>query len=88
MSNYKKNKADEKRHLELLIAYRTTFGTPNGKEVLNDLIKSYMLRSSMSTDAQQTAFREGERNVILKILTMLNINEDEIRERVNNVNKT
>lgn len=80
-----KNKKKDKEQLELLLAYRNVFGTATGEKVLNDLIKRYILRSSMHDNPTRIAFSEGERNVVLTILTALNINEDNLRERVNNV---
>jgi hypothetical protein len=78
-------KKKAKESLDLLLAYRNVFGTAQAEKVVNDLIKRYMLRSSMDDSPNRLAFHEGERNVVLFILTMLNIDEDKLRERVNNV---
>jgi hypothetical protein len=47
-----------------------------------------MLRSSMHDNPVVMAFREGERNVVLTILAALNIEENQINERIQNVKKT
>ena len=53
--------------------YETVFSTKVGGRVLADLMATFhMGRSShMSGDACETAFREGERHVVLHILDML-----------------
>jgi len=83
-----KTEKKDKESLDLLLAYRNTFGTEKGKVVLNDLIRRFVLRPNMHDNPNRLAFNEGERNVVLMILTTLNINEDDLRERVNNVGKT
>ncbi len=54
-------------------AYIDLFRTDNGKIVLEDLINTFhILHSTMTNDANQTAFREGERSVVLRILKTIN----------------
>ena len=77
----------EKEALDTLIAYRQTFTSDAGEKVLADLNKRYMQRSSYNDNPMKIAFNEGERNVVLTILAALNINEDQLKERVQNVNK-
>ncbi len=59
--------------------YRQTFGTQAGRRVLADLRKSFENRSShVAGDPYETAFREGERNVMLKLKSMLKMTEEEL----------
>ena len=81
------SKKRDKESLDTLIAYRQVFATEYGQKLLNDLTKRFMLRSSMSDNPVVMAFREGERNVVLTILAALNIDENEINERIQNVRK-
>lgn len=59
--------------------YRQTFGTQAGRRVLGDLFRSYLYRSShVAGDPHETSFREGERNVVLKIRAALKMTEEEL----------
>jgi hypothetical protein len=52
--------------------YAETFGTQAGKRVLRDLMQFQVFTTSqVSGDAHQTAFHEGERNVVLYIMGMV-----------------
>ncbi len=53
--------------------YETVFASKAGQRVLADLMAQFhMGRSShMSGDSHETAFREGERHVVLHILDMM-----------------
>lgn len=60
-------------------AYQTVFGGERGKEVLQDLvIFCGSKRSSFSSDALEMAFREGRREVWLRIEQHLNLTDDDI----------
>ena len=59
--------------------YRQTFGTQSGRRVLQDLRTSFSKRVSYTKgDPYDTAFREGERNVVLKIESMLKMSDEDI----------
>jgi len=77
----------EQEGLDLILAYRQVFSTEQGKKVIDDLIKRFMLRSSMSLDPHQIAFQEGERNIVLMLLHTLNIDEEQLRERIKHAKK-
>lgn len=60
-------------------AYKQAFGGESGKEVLKDLaVFCGSQRSSYSSDALEMAFREGRREVFLRIQQHINISEDDI----------
>ena len=80
-----RTKKQEKENLELVLAYRHVFATEMGKVVLADLIKRYDMRPSFSDNALRMAFNEGERNVVLVILKALNIDEQQLQQRIKNV---
>lgn len=81
------SKKRDKESLDVLIAYRQVFSTEQGEKVLNDLVKRFMLRSSMHDTPTVMAFREGERNIVLTILAALNIDENQLKERLQYVKK-
>lgn len=58
---------------ERVADYKTVFETDAGARVLNDLMQyAHILHPSyVKGDSAHTAFREGERNVILRILAIL-----------------
>lgn len=75
----KRNAVEEPEVVARVRDYRQTFGTQAGRRVLGDLRKSFGKRSSfVPSDPCATAFKEGERNVVLKIETMLNMSEEQL----------
>lgn len=60
-------------------AYHTLFKeTMQGKTVLADMMKAHhVFDSTFSSKPLEMAFREGERNVVLRILTILDISPEE-----------
>lgn len=54
-------------------AYLDVFTSPQGLVVLQDMAKAhYFEGTTFSSDALKLAFREGERNVVLRIRTLIN----------------
>ena len=51
--------------------YLSTFTSTEGETVLADLQSAYYRRSSFSKDPYETAYREGQRSVIIRILNLL-----------------
>ena len=53
-------------------AYKMTFESEDGQRVLDDLKKRFHIHGSVfSTEATDTAYREGQRTVVLFIQSML-----------------
>lgn len=53
---------------DLRAAYRALFNTDDGQVVLEDLqIRFHVHRPVFSTEANETAFRDGQRSVVLMI---------------------
>lgn len=53
---------------DLRAAYRVLFNSDDGQVVLEDLgIRFHMHRPVFGTDANETAFRDGQRSVVLMI---------------------
>ena len=66
-------------------AYQSALGTPSGKIMLRDLAERFHLAETTSvagvdgmSAALETARREGQRQVILHILSRLNIRPDDL----------
>ena len=67
------NNNNDKKVKELITHYKTVFGSDEGKEVVKDLEKRcHCFVSTFSKDnANETAFMEGQRSVILFIKAMI-----------------
>ena len=68
---------------QLKIAYGVTFDSESGKQVLRDLLEfCHIFQSSYIPEkGMDTAFREGERNVGLRVLDQLQIRDiNELQE--------
>ncbi len=66
-----KHKNSDQELKQQKIDYRGTFSTQEGERVLADLTSAYYHRSSFSKDPYETAFKEGQRAVIVRILNLL-----------------
>ena len=60
-----------KEHAELVDRYKECFSSPAGEIVLKDLDAAYGDRISFSSDPYGTAFKEGQRSVLLRIKAMI-----------------
>lgn len=57
--------------------YAIAFSSPEGEAVLDDLRAAYQMRESfVKGDPYETARREGERAVYLRIIHMSNLKEE------------
>lgn len=70
-----------KKRVEVVQAYLRTFATADGKKVLQDLMESCNInKSCFSENPYEMARLEGERNVALRILSVLNTDETKLLE--------
>jgi len=67
-----------------IIDYQNTFGSDHGQRVLNDLMNTHSIISTVFVkgDPLEMALREGERNVILRIIGILGIKQSRIMELI------
>jgi hypothetical protein len=67
--------------LAKVLDYKRTFSSQAGTRVLHDLMHAhYMLGPTFTkTDPNEVAFREGQRNVVLRILTLLDHDPEKLR---------
>lgn len=71
------------RQIAKIMDYKLTFNSPHGEKVLMDMMKAHrMLQSSFSTDALQMAMWEGERNAVLRILSILKMDIATLNKRI------
>jgi hypothetical protein len=70
---------------KLISQYQAVFTSPEGKAVLKDLISvNFVLDSTFAGgDTNLAHLREGQRNVVLRILTILKIDPAKFLEQSN-----
>jgi hypothetical protein len=75
---------DRNKRVDLVRAYKTVFSTYEGKQVLHDMMKTFhILHSTMDGNSHETAFKEGERSVVLRILRTINTDPSELEKILN-----
>ena len=73
------------RSIAKVHAYRKTFSGPDGQRVLLDLMAAHgMLHSTFPSDGDvnKMLIKEGERNVVLRILALLKEDPKKLEERI------
>jgi hypothetical protein len=68
--------------------YKRTFTSEQGKRVLQDLIFAHnvMTPTYVRGDAIEMAYKEGARNVVLRILTILETDEELMQKLIRETN--
>ncbi len=71
-----------KRRLATIENYKEIFNTPGGKRVLWDLMQEhYVIAPTFDgCEALEMAYREGQRNVVLRILQLMKIDVRKLAE--------
>lgn len=79
-----KFKGMRRKQRELIVAYQKLFETPDGEKVLRDLCKlGFIDRTTFAPDNQyETAFREGQRAMVLRIVQIINTDPAYLAELV------
>ena len=74
--------AAKKRQSGRIIDYQFIFNTDQGERVLRDLMHTHHVTAPtfVRGDVNEMIFREGERNVVLRILGILGIKAEDIRQ--------
>ena len=76
-----------RRRISKAVQYKKCFNSESGREVLKDLISfSGFISSNFKVDPYETAFCEGQRNVVLRIMKFLEEDIELMRKRVREVN--
>lgn len=76
------NKKHQKQ-LDRILAYQQAFNTEAGKKVLLDLIRQHhVISSSFDKDPYVMALKEGEKNTVLRILSILQIDAGSMMEKL------
>ena len=76
------------KQLRRVTAYQEIFETSAGQIVLHDLMKTHhMLNSSFDENTHQSARKEGERNVVLRILSLLQVDAFALSQKYKELQK-
>jgi hypothetical protein len=73
----------ESKQEALNIAYKTTFKSSDGEMVLHDMMKNHFMLSPTAPsqmNMHEMAYNEGQRSVILRILNVLDVDLEKLRE--------
>jgi hypothetical protein len=63
-----------RKQVDRVRTYRTVFNSEDGKKVLHDLMRTHHVIGGLPAKDPYEMYRaEGERNVVLRILSLLNI---------------
>lgn len=66
--------------------YRIVFGSDEGQRVLRDLVaRGWVLSGTLHENSHITAHREGERNMVLEIMRVLQLRPEDVRDIVADV---
>jgi hypothetical protein len=77
------SKKQARRVVARLSRYQKVFSGPDGHWVLYDLMKSHgVLTTNFDKDPYVLAAREGERGVILRIMSLLKVDPKTLEERI------
>lgn len=73
-----------KKKLDQVANYQFVFNSEEGKKVLYDMMKThYVIGSTFSKDPYEMALKEGERNTVLRVLSILKIDPQKLLEDIN-----
>jgi hypothetical protein len=79
----KENKRRSRRPVDRAISYQAVFSSAEGEKVLHDLMRQHhMLGSTFCKDPYDSAFKEGERAVVLRILQLLKLDVEKLAKRI------
>lgn len=79
----------ENSHIARIRRYQSVFGNKEGQMVLTDLIKAHhvLQPTYVRGDTHESAFKEGERNVVLRIFSMMKIDPNKLKEEIDRLVK-
>jgi hypothetical protein len=84
LSDEEAKKSSRRKALAKISDYQKTFNDPIGKKVLYDMMQEhFMLKSTfVKNDTHATAMHEGERNVVLRLMTILKMDPKQIEQKI------
>lgn len=85
----KDNLGKAKKKISIIAAYKEVFSSHLGKIVLLDLMKSHYVNGTTfdPDNTNLTILREGERNVVLRILNRMKVDVKELYKNLDELEK-
>jgi len=78
-----------KGQLSKLNAYKNIFNSPLGKDVLHDLMERFWMNKPLAgagnVDLHTVLHRDGERNVVLYILSQMKVNSSTLEKAIDEI---
>lgn len=82
------NNNKDKKRAEMIQRYKKFFGSPDGEEIIKDLIKSCgILNPIFNKDPIVMSYNEGRRGMVLDIINLLDFDEKRIYDLTRQVQK-
>lgn len=73
------DKTAEQKKFDLFVKYQKVFDCPEGQEVLKDLLKTFhYFHSTLSDSPYETHYKEGQRSVVLRIISTLKVDPEQM----------
>lgn len=82
-----KEKSSVNKTVKKVSLYHAVFSSPEGQQVLYDLMKTHGVLGVHPADPQEMALKEGERKVVLRIMSFLRLNPKTLLERIANADR-
>ncbi len=71
------------KQVDRALAYQSVFNSVDGKKVLLDLMRQHHVYSSSFDESHsKMALKEGEKNVVLRILSILQVDASELLDKL------
>lgn len=83
----KRKRAVIKRALAKVQDYQQVFSTEQGKRVLYDMFNSHFMIGPLPRDTNDLLRAEGERNVVLRILSKLKVSTEKVHKLIGESDK-
>jgi len=84
----KQAKDQHRKAVEKVQRYKNVFDSVEGRWVLNDMMAAHGMLNPHPSDPHKMVLKEGERLVILRILTFLKENPERLKERIEEYEKS
>jgi hypothetical protein len=84
----KDNLGKARKKISIISAYKELFNTPLGRIVLFDLMKTHYMNSPVyDENVNLMLLREGERNVVLRILSRMKVDVTQLLKNFDEIEK-
>ena len=72
-----------KRYIAKVSDYNKTFSSPTGKLVMEDMFRAHgMLNSTFNGNGLESAYQEGQRSVIIRILKITSTKPEKLQQMI------